>query len=130
MAKEATDFSATVVQNLARELATKQFESPTADLPKSMQIDYAQYRNIRFKPELAIWSSEQLPFRIELFHRGFIFAAPAELYVVTDGQARRILYAPELFTFGAGVQPPEDGTLADFSGFRLHAPINLPDHYD
>jgi glucans biosynthesis protein len=130
MAKEATDFSATVVQNLARELATKQFESPTADLPKSMQIDYDQYRDIRFKPELAIWSSEQLPFRIELFHRGFIFAAPAELYVVTDGQARRILYAPELFTFGAGVQPPADGTLTDFSGFRLHAPINRPDQYD
>lgn len=130
VATEATPFSDAVVQNLARELATKQFEPPKADLPKNMQIDYDQYRNIRFKPELAIWSSEQLPFRIELFHRGFIFADPVKLHVVADGQSRRILYSPDLFTFGSHVQPPADGTLTDFSGFRIHAPINRPDYFD
>ena len=128
--KEATDFSAAVVHSLARELAAKQFEPPKTDLPKSVKYDHEQYRQIRFKPELAIWSSEPLPFRVELFHRGFIFANPVALYVVADGKARSLLYSPELFTFGPGVKPPSAGDLADFSGCRLHASINHSDRFD
>ena len=128
--KEATDFSAADVHTLARELAAKQFEPPDTDLPKSVQYDHEQYRQIRFKPELAIWSSEPLPFRIELFHRGFLFTNPVALYVVADGKARRLLYSPDLFTFGPGVKPPSDKSLADFSGCRLHAPVNAPNHFD
>jgi glucans biosynthesis protein len=129
-AKEATDFSAAIVHSLARELASKQFEPPKTDLPKSVKYDHEQYRQIHFKPELAIWSSEPLPFRVELFHRGFLFANPVALHVVADGKARRLLYSPDLFTFGPRVKPPSEGDLADFSGFRLHAPINQPDRFD
>ncbi len=128
--KEATAFSDAAVQKLAQKLATKKFKRPKADLPKSMQIGYDAYRDIRFKPERAIWSSEPLPFRVELFHRGFIFGDPVAIHVVTNGQSRRLLYSPDLFTFGSRVQPPAKGALADFSGFRLHTPINRPDHFD
>ena len=67
---------------------------------------------------------------MELFHRGFIFKDPVAIYVVADGTAQRVAYSPDLFTFGPSVQPPPDGTVTDFSGFRMLAPINRADAFD
>jgi glucans biosynthesis protein len=130
-APDTTAFSAADVLKQARTLAAEKFVRPEADLPKSFQeLSYDQYRDIRFKQERAIWSSEGLPFLVELFHRGFFFTDPVAIYVVADGQARRVVYSPDLFTFGPSVPPPAEGTITGFSGFRLRAPINRADHFD
>jgi periplasmic glucans biosynthesis protein len=130
-ATDATPFSAADVLKQARALATEKFVRPKADLPKALQeLSYDHYRDIRFKREQAIWSSQRLPFLVELFHRGFIFTNPVAMYIVADGQARRVAYSPDLFTFGPHVPPLPDGGIADFSGFRLRAPINRPGDFD
>jgi periplasmic glucans biosynthesis protein len=130
-ATDATAFSAADVLKQARALADEKFVRPKGDLPKPFQeLSYDQYRDIRFKQDRAIWSSEGLPFRVELFHRGFFFTDPVAIYLVADGQAQRIAYSPDLFTFGPSVPPPSEGTITGFSGFRLRAPINRPDYFD
>jgi periplasmic glucans biosynthesis protein len=130
-ASTTTAFFAGEVQKQARALAAEKFVRPKIDLPKPLQdMGYDQYRDIRFKRERAIWTSEGVSFQVELFHRGFIFKEPVALYVVADGTARRVFYSPDLFTFGPGVQPPPDGTVTDFSGFRILAPINRADAFD
>jgi periplasmic glucans biosynthesis protein len=130
-ASKTMPFSAGDVQKQARALAAEKFVPPKIDLPKPLQdMGYDQYRDIRFKRERAIWTSEGVSFRVELFHRGFIFKEPVALYVVVDGTARRVFYSPDLFTFGPSVQPPPDGTVTDFSGFRILAPINRVDAFD
>ena len=124
-------FSAAEVQKQARALAAEKFVPPKLDLPRPLQdVSYEQYRDIRFKRERAIWGTEGLLFRVELFHRGFIFKEPVAIYLVADGMAQRIAYSPDYFTFGAGVQPPPDGTVTDFSGFRILAPINRADAFN
>jgi periplasmic glucans biosynthesis protein len=124
-------FSAAEVQRQARALAAEKFVPPRLDLPRPLQdLGYEQYRDIRFKREHAIWNAEGLLFRVELFHRGFIFKDPVAIYLVADGAAQRLRYSPDFFTFGAGLQPPADGTVTDFSGFRLLAPINRADAFD
>jgi periplasmic glucans biosynthesis protein len=124
-------FSAVEVQRQAHALAAEKFVPPKLDLPRPLQeVGYEQYRDIRFKREHAIWNAEGLLFRVELFHRGFIFKDPVAIYLVADGAAQRLRYSPDFFTFGAGVQPPADGTVTDFSGFRLLAPINRADTFD
>jgi periplasmic glucans biosynthesis protein len=124
-------FSAAEVLKQARALAAEKFVRPRADLPKPFQeLSYDQYRDIRFKREQAIWSPEGLPFHVELFHRGFFYTDPVVVSLVVDGQARRVSYSPELFAFGPSVPPPAEGTVTDFSGFRLRAPINRPDYPD
>jgi glucans biosynthesis protein len=124
-------FSAAEVQKQARALAAEKFVRPKNDLPRQLQdLGYDQYRDIRFKRDQALWTSEKLPFLVELLHRGFIFKEPVTLYVVADGTARRVVYSPDLFTFGPNVQPPADGTVADFSGIRILAPINRADAFD
>jgi len=130
-AAEAKVFSATEVLKQARALAAEKFVRPKIDLPKAMQeLSYDQYREIRFRPERALWSSEGLPFIVDLLHRGFLFTEPVAIYIVADGQARRLAYSPDLFTFGPAVSPPSEGSVADFAGFRLRAPINRSNAYD
>ena len=130
-ATDAVPFSAADVLKQARTLAADKFVRPKGDLPKAFQaLSYDQYRDIRFKQERAIWASEGLPFRVELLHRGFIFTDPVAIAVVAGGQARRVAYSPDLFTFSPHVPPPSDGTITDFSGFRLRASIKRPGDFD
>jgi periplasmic glucans biosynthesis protein len=130
-AADARPFSTADVLKQARALAGEKFVRPKADLPKAFQeLSYDQYRDIRFKRERTIWSSEGLLFQVELLHRGFLFTNPVAIYLVADGQARRVAYSPDLFTFGPSVPPSSEGTITDFAGFRLRAPINRPDAFD
>jgi glucans biosynthesis protein len=130
-ASKPTPFSANDVQKQARALAAEKFVRPKIDLPKPLQdLGYDQYRDIRFKRERAIWSAEGLLFLVELFHRGFIYKEPVVIYVVADGTAQRLVYSPDFFTFGPGVQPPPDGNVTDFAGLRILAPINRAEPFD
>src|SRR5882724_4146319 len=130
-ASKTMAFSAGDVQKQARALAAEKFVPPKIDLPKQLQdLSYDQYRDIRFKRERAIWTSEGVPFLVELFHRGFIFKEPVAMYVVADGTARRVGYSPDFFTFGPSVQPPPEGGVTDFSGFRILALIHRADAFD
>ena len=124
-------FSIDDVQKQARALATEKFERPRIELPKPLQeLSFDQYRDIRFKRERALWASDGLSFQVELFHRGFIFKDPVAIYVVSDGAAQRITYSPDFFTFGEGPASQPEGTVTDFSGFRILAPINRADAPD
>jgi glucans biosynthesis protein len=115
----------------ARTLAAEKLVRAKADLPKVLQeLSHDQYLDIRFDSKRAIWASEGLPFQVELFHRGSVFSDPVTIYLVADGQARRFPYSPDLFTFGSRVPSPADGTVSDFAGFRLRAPINRPGDFD
>jgi glucans biosynthesis protein len=130
-ASKGTPFSAGDVQRQARALAAEKFVRPRIDLPKQLQdLSYDQYRDIRFKRERALWASEKVPFLLELLHRGFLFKEPVAIYAVADGTAQRLAYASDLFTFGPSVPPPPDGTVTDFSGFRLLASLNRADAFD
>lgn len=131
LASDTQAFSSATVHELARSLAAEKFVSPKTNLPKELQqLTYDQYRDIRFKPERALWLPEALPFQVELFHQGFIFNDPVKIYSVADGKSQRIAYSPDLFAFGPRVPAPPDDTQTDFSGFRLRARINRPDHFD
>jgi glucan biosynthesis protein len=82
-AAEAKAFSAAEVLKQARALAAEKFVRPKNDLPKALQeLSYDQYRDIRVKPERAIWSSEGLPFSVDLLHRGFLFTEPVAIYII------------------------------------------------
>jgi len=130
-AADTTPFSAATVQEQARALTAQKFVPPRMNVPKALQeLDYDAYRDIRFKRERAIWSSENLPFQVDMLHLGFIYKTPVDIYTVANGQAQRLVYSPDLFTFGPQVQPPAEKSLKDFSGFRLRALINRSDYYD
>ena len=123
-------FDRSVVRQMARDLAAKPFKAPDIKLPDNLKdLDYDHYRAIRFSPERALWRGEKLPFEVQFFHRGFFYTNRVDVYEVANGQATKIAYQPELFSFGDTV-PPKPGIDLGFAGFRLHAPINKSDYYD
>ena len=125
-----TPFDADTVPQLARDLASRPFAPPSRQLPAQLDaIVYDQYRDYRFRPERAIWGQDGLPFQLQLFHRGFIFKDRVDLYLVDDGQATVLPYRRELYDFGPQTPPPDDPALGH-AGFRVHAPVNRPDHFD
>lgn len=76
-----------------------------------------------------MWHGEKLPFEVQFFHRGFFYKNRVDVYEVVDGQATKIQYRPDYFSFGETKPPSPDADLG-FAGFRIHAPINRPDYYD
>jgi len=124
-------FSRDTVSELARKLSKKAYKAPLSVLPESLQdLNYDQYRDIRFNPEGAIWADESLPFQMQLFHRGFYFQDPVEIAIVDEGVAKHLSYSPELFSTGNVMQEPLPKQDIGFAGFRLHYPINRDDYLD
>lgn len=127
--EEGVPFDAWTVRQLARSLAEKPYAPPEPNLPEWLaEINYDQFRGIRFAPDHAVWRAEQLPFQLQFFHRGFYFRDRVDIHRVVDGKAYPIHYSPDLFTF-EGVEKPNVNDLG-FAGFRIHGPINRPDYFD
>ena len=127
---QAVAFDRSIVRQMARDAAGKPFKAPDSKLPDNLKdLDYDHYRAIRFLPDRALWRSDKLPFQVQFFHRGFFYANRVDIYEVANGQASKIVYQPENFSFG-DIAPPKPGVDLGFAGFRLHAPLNKPDYLD
>ncbi|GAB6067386.1 glucan biosynthesis protein G [Methylothermus subterraneus] len=127
---DAGRFGFETVQRLARDLASRPYARDEADLPEALaKLDYDQYRDIRFKPEFALWREEGLPFQVQFFHRGFLYRDRVIIHVVEDGKPRRLDYVADWFDFGKNALGPFDPNLG-FAGFRLHFPLKRNGYYD
>src|SRR5262249_22094840 len=110
-------FSASVVTDFARRLAAAPYQPPSTDLPGSFSnLDYVQYRDIYFRPDAAVWKREDVPFLIELFHRGFYSKEEIDIAVVENGLSKHLVYSPRLFGFGAHVPRPIPTEDIGFAG--------------
>lgn len=124
-------FNRSTVAEIARALAKQPYQAPDSSLPKAFdKLTYDQYRDIRFKPEAAIWADKGLLYQMQLFHRGSYFKDPVEIALVDGDVAKHLAYDPSMFSYGPLVPQPVPTDDIGFSGFRLHAPINRPDYFD
>lgn len=101
-------------------------------LPKALHgLTYDQHRNIRFKPESQLWSEEGLPFRVALFHPGYLFKMPVAMNEFTETHVQKLRFARSLFDYtNSGVDPAQLPADLGYAGFRLHHPLNHPETYD
>lgn len=124
-------FNFDAVLDRARALAQKPFSGEFPALPGWLSdLDRDGYTRIRFKPEAAVWRGENLPFQLQLFHRGFIYERPVRINIVEGGAVRQIAYSRDQFDFGPKGPGGEIEGDIGFSGFRIHAPINVPNFFD
>jgi periplasmic glucans biosynthesis protein len=129
--REEIDFGK--IQEKAKDLAGKTYTAPDREsLPEWMKrLTYDQYRDIRFTPEEALWSKDELPFRAMLFHPGYLFLEPVVVNEFTSTHLQRVRLAEAFFNYGPLIKEhgelPADG---GFAGVRLHAPLNNADYFD
>lgn len=116
-----------------RDAATKPLQN--AQLPDSFltQLNYDDYRLIRFNPDRARFGDVQgARFRLHAFHMGWLFKEPVLLYEVSNGQAWLMGFDTDDFMYErqARERVPEHVALPGVAGFRLHYPLNRPDIFD
>lgn len=115
----------------ARDLAAVPFEAAPPALPEPVsRLDFDAYRDIRFRPDRALLASGGGPFRLQLFHLGFLYTRPVAVNIVREGVPTPVPYQAELFDFGrTKIDRPLPLDLG-FAGFRLHYPLNNPKIFD
>lgn len=126
---QAFDFES--LTKLARERAEKPFVAASDKLPADLaKLDYDQVRDIRYKPERALWRAEKLPFEAMFFHLGLYQTQPVRIHEITATGTRDITYSRADFDYGKNtVQPQVWGDLG-FAGFRIHNHLNSPEYKD
>lgn len=123
-------FSAAVVVDEAMRLAQAPF-TPPRKAPEALgKLDFDEYRNIRYRKQAAIWGAGRTRFAIELYPPGYLFRDLVEIAVVERGMAYPVVLKPESFETPDSTLLPLLRKAGQFTGFRLHFPLNSADYKD
>ena len=130
---ESAEVNLDYVAQRALERAQKPFHSPRENLPKVLQqenLNYDKYREIRFRSERALWVADDLPFRVEFFHPGYIYSEPVHINEFTLTHVQPIRFVQDFFDYGklniAGQIPAKTG----YAGFRVMYELNQTNVFD
>ena len=130
---ESAEVSLDYIAKKAEQRARKPFHSPRADLPEVLRadkLDYDKYREIEFRHDKALWASEDLPFRMEFFHPGYLYQEPVRLNEFTLTHVQPIRFVQDFFNYRKlhlAKQVPAD---TGYAGFKVLYPLNGPDRWD
>jgi periplasmic glucans biosynthesis protein len=114
-------FSGADVVQAAQGLAQKPFIKQEKPLPAALAaLNFDKYRDLRFKADKAFMADT--PFKMQLFHRGFLYKDAVAVNSVKENSVTPLNYAPSLFQNAPTQMPPDLG----FAGFRLHYALNDP----
>lgn len=125
-----TSFQFEMVVKEAEALAEKPFEE-SKKLPDILStLNYDQWRNIRFKPEDALWREDKLPFEVQFFHPGWLYNHAVEIDVVASGETKPLSFSPDQFHYGMNAFQDKVPQGLGYAGFRLHYPLKTQKYYD
>ena len=119
------------VAKRARELSAAKFKAPESNLPQDLrELGYDAYRDIRYRPERALWHNEKLPFELMFFHPGRNFQNSVRINTLESNSIRRVEFDPDAFDYGRNKFDPKKLRNLGFAGFRVHYAINRPNYKD
>jgi periplasmic glucans biosynthesis protein len=127
---QGSAFTFANVRQLAHERAAHDYRPVPDTLPAVLaNLTYDQYRDIRFRPESALWHGQSL-FEVQFFHRGYQIRQRVNIFEVGPTGVSPIPYSPRLFTFGRLLKPPKAPANLGYAGFRVHYPLQSPTYKD
>jgi glucans biosynthesis protein len=114
----------------AQALSKASYQEPPQAPTWLHDLTYDQWRDIRFRPERALWKDMKLPFQVQFFHPGLYYDRPVGISVVTDGGVKPLSFSPNEFDYGRNDFASRVPQNLGYAGFRVHAPIKKKDYYD
>jgi glucans biosynthesis protein len=115
----------------ARDLAAQPYKPPVIRMSREIrELDYDEYRDIRYRPEQALWRAEKLPFELMFFPQGRAVPEPVAIHIVEPSGERLLAFDPTLFDFGKNRIDPSRLRDLGFNGFRVHFAVNKPNYKD
>ncbi|WP_298927720.1 glucan biosynthesis protein [uncultured Ramlibacter sp.] len=131
LSANAAAFGFEELSALARNRAQSAWSDSTPALPADLaRMDYDGLRDIRFRPERALWRDARLPYEAMFFHRGKLQAQAVRIHEITPDGARKLAYAREDFDFGKNALAATPWGDLDFAGLRVHTALNSPQYKD
>ncbi|HZD52977.1 MAG TPA: glucan biosynthesis protein G, partial [Woeseiaceae bacterium] len=128
---ERSAFGFADVNRIAEGLAHKPYEPDRPELPEGFKnLQYDDYRDIRFRRAKGIWFDSGLPFQVQLFARGFLFHDRVRINIISDTGASPIRFSRDMFGYGKNKVPAEVPRDFGFAGFRILYPLHREDHMD
>ena len=129
-AHTAAAFDFEDVAALAQRKARAAYVPPDRAQPAELEsLGYDQYRDIRFRPDRAIWRAEGLPFDLMFFHRGQ-GNHRVRMNEIVEDKARHLAYDSADFDFGKNTLSPETWRDLDYAGYRVHYHLNGGEYKD
>jgi glucans biosynthesis protein len=124
-------FSFEDVAVLAQVQARQPYRDSSRKAPAQLQaLSYDQYRDIRFRPDRALWRNDRLPFEVMFFHLGKFQKNAVRIDEVMRQGAQHIPYRASDFDFGKNKLSPQSWGDLGFGGFRAHYPLNSSEYKD
>jgi len=130
---ESAEVNLDYVAQHALDRAKSPFRSPRVDLPKVLRLenlDYDKYREIRFRRDRALWTADQLPFRVEFFHPGYYYSEPVHINEFTLTHTQPIRFVQDFFDYGKLDIANQIPTKTGYAGFRVLYPLNQTNQLD
>jgi glucans biosynthesis protein len=119
------------VRKLAAERAASPYQEPDRKLPERLAtLDYNDNREIRFRPDMALWRKEELPFQLHLFHRTNAAREAVQIREFSSTHVQTIPFIRDFYNYGRLGDLGWMRSSTGYAGFRIHHPINRPDVYD
>jgi glucans biosynthesis protein len=107
------------------------YRSASRKPPAELQaLTYDQYRDIRFRPDHALWRPEHLPFELMFFHLGKFQTESVSINEITPQGVRHIPYKSADFNYGKNKLSPQTWGDLGFAGFRAHYSLNGTEYKD
>jgi periplasmic glucans biosynthesis protein len=127
-ARAAFDYEQVVER--AKQLAKQAFDDPHTVPKWLLEISYDQWRDIRFKPERALWLDAKQKFTVQLFHPGLFYDRVVAINIVEKGGVHPLPFSPSQFDYGKNDFASRVPQNLGYAGFRVHYPINRADYRD
>ncbi len=129
----ASGFDLTDVATRAAALAAEPSRDRQQKVPEWMlvgSLTYDQWRDIRFRPDHALWRDRKLPFEVQLFHPGLYYDRTVQVHVIDADGVHPVPFDAQRFDYGkntfADRIPPDIG----YAGLRIHYPLKDPNYLD
>ena len=115
----------------AAKLAKEPFKDPGETVPEWLRkISYDQWRNIRYRPDQALWRERRSPFQVQFFHPGLYYDRTVTVNAVEADGVHQVPFSPSYFDYGNtgfASRVPQD---LGYAGFRLHYPLKTKNYFD
>ena len=128
--KTSKSWSLGDVAALAAQRAALPYRPITAAVPPNLKdLSYDDYRDIRFKPDRALWQADQSPIEALFFHVGRS-GDSVRIHEVTPTGQRRLRFDALDFDYGKNRFTPDAWGDIGHAGVRLVGHLNSEKHKD
>jgi glucans biosynthesis protein len=127
---EALPFTFDMLSDEMRDMAKRPFVERQSVLPEFISnLDYDQYRMIASKTDRALGAGA---FRFHPFHLGWLFNQPVDIFELSAGMARPVVFTVDDFNYWNPDMATQaaHAALPGIAGFRLNYPLNQPGIFD